>query len=213
MKSSLVLSIVVLSTVFAGCGKLIDEKSCVSNEDCACGVHINTGDCFVGNKAYVNTEKQCPDFCTGIAGNLGTVCSNSKCQTLNTAYCDSDNDCVRKNSCCDCGLGSYVNKNYQDEELKRCPKCLCPVADSIGKCINNRCTAVPAQKSEFCGTSTSGSCVSSDDCTVGGCSSQVCQSKNEKPAITTCEYKDCYNPDAYNLSCQCISNKCEWGAK
>lgn len=221
MKKLILIPVLLFSLLFiSGCSKpSFDSKSCSVDADCACGVHINTGECFVGNKDYVNTEKQCPDFCTGIAGNLETVCSNNKCQTINTAqtlnlaYCDSDADCVRKNSCCDCGLGDYINKKYQVEVSCQGPRCLCPIADSVGKCVNNRCAAVPSPGTEFCGGSTSGFCSSSDDCVKGGCSSQVCQSKNEESAITTCEYKECYNPDIYNLECKCIDSKCEWGAK
>ncbi len=55
------------------------ESYCSTDNDCACGTHITTGACFYGNKAYVNVEKQCPDFCTGIAGNLATKCINNTC--------------------------------------------------------------------------------------------------------------------------------------
>jgi eight-cysteine-cluster-containing protein len=63
---------------------------------------------------------------------------------------------------------------------------------------------------EFCGTSTNGSCVSDSDCVKGGCSGQVCQSKNEEPTVTTCEYKDCYNAQSYGLNCKCVDKKCQW---
>jgi len=43
----------------------ISEKSCNVDSDCVCGVHIKTGACFYGNKNFVDTSKQCPDFCTG----------------------------------------------------------------------------------------------------------------------------------------------------
>lgn len=55
------------------------EKYCEENADCACGVKTGTQDCFFGNKEFVNTETQCPDFCTGIAGNLTIECKNNKC--------------------------------------------------------------------------------------------------------------------------------------
>jgi len=55
------------------------EKYCVQDSDCACGVHIVTGDCFAGNAQYVDTSKQCPDFCTGIAGNFRTKCVDNVC--------------------------------------------------------------------------------------------------------------------------------------
>lgn len=62
----------------------------------------------------------------------------------------------------------------------------------------------------FCGTSTNGQCSSDADCIAGGCSGQVCQSKTEEPAVTTCEYRDCYNAAAFGLSCKCVNNKCQW---
>lgn len=61
------------------------ETYCRLDEDCTCGVHINTRDCFYGNKDYVDTKDQCPDFCTGIAGNLKIVCIDNECrQTMTT---------------------------------------------------------------------------------------------------------------------------------
>jgi len=62
----------------------------------------------------------------------------------------------------------------------------------------------------FCGWSTKASCKTDDDCLKGGCSNQVCQGKNEKGIITTCEWKECYNADAYGLKCGCFKNKCQW---
>jgi hypothetical protein len=61
---------------------IINEKSCQSDLDCACGTNIKTGNCFSGNKKYVNTEKQCPDFCTGIADNFTTRCLNNLCDQV-----------------------------------------------------------------------------------------------------------------------------------
>ena len=56
------------------------EQSCYSDSDCNCGINLKTKDCFFGNKKYVDTTKQCPDFCTGIAGNLAVKCLNNLCQ-------------------------------------------------------------------------------------------------------------------------------------
>ncbi|MCP4647952.1 MAG: hypothetical protein GY852_09520 [bacterium] len=55
------------------------ESSCQTNSDCACGIHIEFDRCFYGNKEYVDTSKQCPDFCTGIAGHLEVQCINNTC--------------------------------------------------------------------------------------------------------------------------------------
>jgi hypothetical protein len=62
----------------SGAGKSL-EKSCGTDADCACGVSIETGDCFYGNRDFVDTSSQCPDFCNGIAANLEIVCSNGIC--------------------------------------------------------------------------------------------------------------------------------------
>jgi hypothetical protein len=58
------------------------ETACENDEDCACGVYIATGECFFGNKEYVNTEEQCPDYCTGIAGNIELKCIENECMQL-----------------------------------------------------------------------------------------------------------------------------------
>ncbi|MEM5869765.1 MAG: eight-cysteine-cluster domain-containing protein [Candidatus Aenigmatarchaeota archaeon] len=62
----------------------------------------------------------------------------------------------------------------------------------------------------FCGWSTYSSCSKDSDCQVGGCSGQVCERVNEG-TITTCEFRECYIAKNYNLTCQCINNKCQWG--
>ncbi|MBW3019573.1 hypothetical protein KY329_05310 [Candidatus Woesearchaeota archaeon] len=58
---------------------------CNVDADCTCGGLVKqTGDCFIGNKLYqsmhVDTSKQCPDFCTGIAGNLEVKCVDQVCK-------------------------------------------------------------------------------------------------------------------------------------
>lgn len=56
------------------------ERRCSADSDCACGRHIATGDCFYGNKNYVNVSDQCPDFCNGIAANLEIRCIDNECR-------------------------------------------------------------------------------------------------------------------------------------
>lgn len=51
---------------------------CEIDSDCACGKDIE-GNCFIGSKELVNTSDQCPDYCTGIAGNLEIKCINNTC--------------------------------------------------------------------------------------------------------------------------------------
>ncbi len=74
-------------------------------------------------------------------------------------------------------------------------------------CFEGKCKAAPEA---FCGTSTEGPCETDDNCTTGGCSSQVCQSVNEDPVSTTCIYKDCYNAAEYDMVCKCVEGECRW---
>ncbi len=62
----------------------------------------------------------------------------------------------------------------------------------------------------FCGWSTYGKCETDFDCVVDGCSGQVCRSKYEKPILTTCEWRECYDKRLYKASCRCIGGKCQW---
>jgi len=62
----------------------------------------------------------------------------------------------------------------------------------------------------FCGTSTRAACASDADCLAGGCSGQVCQSRSEPAAATTCEWRDCYDAKAYGVTCGCAGGKCAW---
>lgn len=55
------------------------DKFCENDSDCACGVNLDTAECFYGNREYVSTNQQCPDFCTGIAANLEIRCLNNTC--------------------------------------------------------------------------------------------------------------------------------------
>lgn len=71
-------------------------------------------------------------------------------------------------------------------------------------------TELPPLDTEFCGRSTNGACANDNDCMTGGCSGQVCQSKNEEPVITTCEYRECYDAKKYNAACRCTQSKCQW---
>lgn len=58
------------------------DEYCEQDEDCACGIHKETKDCFYGNIEYVDESVQCPDFCTGFGGNLAVRCIDSRCQQI-----------------------------------------------------------------------------------------------------------------------------------
>ncbi|XOU93964.1 MAG: eight-cysteine-cluster domain-containing protein [Candidatus Kerfeldbacteria bacterium] len=53
-------------------------------------------------------------------------------------------------------------------------------------------------------------CVSDVDCKIGGCSGQLCLSKNKASNIyTTCEWRDEYACNQED-NCLCINNECKW---
>jgi hypothetical protein len=100
------LGISVVLIFIAGCQKTIptpvSQTSCNIDSDCACGTHKDTGACFIGNKAFVNVEKQCPDFCTGIAAMFEIKCIDKECKQVKkqvAVECKNDSDCVPEQCC------------------------------------------------------------------------------------------------------------------
>ncbi|GIW67061.1 MAG: hypothetical protein KatS3mg096_560 [Candidatus Parcubacteria bacterium] len=57
----------------------VSKLFCQSDADCACGVDKETKKCAFGNKNFIDTSKQCPDFCSGIAGQFIIKCVNNIC--------------------------------------------------------------------------------------------------------------------------------------
>ncbi len=69
---------------------------CEEDSDCVCGgVDPYTGKCFMGNvryyDRYVDKERSCPDFCTGVDGSLVMRCIDDEC--IQMYGCFSDADC------------------------------------------------------------------------------------------------------------------------
>lgn len=90
-KVLLLLTIILIVSPFIiiGCDtsavQAVDSKVCEKDSDCVCGgIDLTTKQCFIGNKGYyeknVDKTKICPDFCTGITGQMQTKCLNTKCQ-------------------------------------------------------------------------------------------------------------------------------------
>ncbi|MFN7991366.1 MAG: eight-cysteine-cluster domain-containing protein [Candidatus Micrarchaeia archaeon] len=82
-----------------------------------------------------------------VAGCLQAPPANGTNQTVPPGYevkdyCKTNDDCVRQQSCCDCGLGVYVNRfNYNSSPCTG-PVCKCAIRDSKGECQGNKCVAV-----------------------------------------------------------------------
>src|SRR4030042_6543857 len=68
----------------------VSEKSCQKDDDCACGRHIDTKQCFFGNAKYVDPNlKPCPDFCAGIDGRMQTKCIDGECRQVKVGVKDT----------------------------------------------------------------------------------------------------------------------------
>ncbi len=94
---------------------------------------------------------------------------------------------------------------------------ICFEGDPCSRCASGNCyimESYPPQircvGEEFCGWSTNGECSDDSECRAGGCSAQVCESINEKPSVTICDWRDCYDAETYGLSCGCVQGKCQW---
>lgn len=114
------------------------ELACNTDADCACGTHINTGECFLGNKNYVDISRQCPDFCTGIAGNFETRCVDNICKSVNTqsggTACTADAKL--------CPDGSAVGRTGPNCEFAPCPGESCKDLCGNGTCQEIVCMAI-----------------------------------------------------------------------
>ncbi len=107
------------------CVKSAENPACVQ-EGASLGAVVpgNTNVCCSGLVPVVPTD---------IVGTRGT------CQKpAYTTQCDKDADCVRRHSCCDCGLGTWVNAKY-NPDLVCDQMCECAIRDAVGVCENNTC--------------------------------------------------------------------------
>ena len=116
MKKTILSIIIIISLlILSGCapGKFTPQGTpskaeienmevCTTDSDCICGgMDANTERCFLGNKDYyenyVDKSKDCPDFCSGIAGNLVTRCVDKRC--MQVFECIADTDCAEGERC------------------------------------------------------------------------------------------------------------------
>ena len=153
--------------------------------------------------------KLCPDG--SYVGRQPPDCEFDECPE--TEFCDASTPC---------DVGECYKFEDEDAPIcyigdpcERCPGMECTIAESYPMqvfCVDEEPEdeepELPVE--EFCGWSTNGSCSSDSGCTTGGCSGQVCQSINEEPVVTTCEYRECYDDEAYGLECGCVNGQCQW---
>jgi hypothetical protein len=146
----LLISISLILIFLVGCQQTtpiptpVSQTACKTDADCACGTHKDTGACFYGNKAFVNVEKQCPDFCTGIAAMFETKCVNNECKQVRiqpAAECAVDDDCVPEQCC---HATTCINKDKKGVCNLACTmECRGGTIDCGGycSCENGKCVA------------------------------------------------------------------------
>jgi hypothetical protein len=55
---------------------------CKVDSDCACGTDVTTHKCAFGPASRIDASRQCPDFCTGIAGRMKIACVEGSCRQV-----------------------------------------------------------------------------------------------------------------------------------
>ena len=135
---------------------------------------------------------------------------NNKIEAAN--YCDVTSDCKIESFGCPFGCWNLVNKNANINEINSMVEeynkvgeiciydCLPQPKENEIKCVNNKCVAEEKIAE----------CLADSDCGIGGCSGQVCTTKDKaKSTVTTCEFLKIYG--CYKqTTCSCINSKCEW---
>lgn len=129
-------------------------------------------------------------------GNLTTIASIG----IHDNACEGDfSICDGGSMCSNCGDGICSGSENN---------CNCP--QDCNKTNEKNLPSLVNIHEPFCGTSSLGSCQTDSDCVAGGCSGQVCQSKNEESSVTPCIYRSCFASSLYKVNCSCIENKCRW---
>jgi len=169
---------------------LEDPLLCNVDADCTCGGIVkDTDNCFVGNKLYasknVDMSRDCPDFCTGIAGHLETRCVNYQCQNIPRPGWNQPVACTEEAKVCP--DGSAVGRTGPNCEFAPCPGEEC---SSNSDCVPADCchatSCVPAGQAPDCsGVACTMDCrPGTMDC-YGGCECQSskCVARLSEPEV------------------------------
>jgi len=139
MKSKILLFGLLLMVFFVG-GVYAGENGCNQDSDCACGTDMTTKECAIGLKENINISLQCPDFCSGFAGNLQIKCQNGTCIQFNPNSCAKEGEAYYPGTekCCE-GLKSVFPYELPDGS------CISPENDTragapvCAPCGNGKC--------------------------------------------------------------------------
>ncbi len=109
---------------------------------CSCGTIIcsTVNSCSYNGTVYQQGQSfKSADGCNTCSCTDGgrVVCTLRAC-IRPADFCNTAADCVRQGSCCDCGTGTWVNK--ESYVNPRCDgACGCMSRDAVADCIDNRC--------------------------------------------------------------------------
>lgn len=150
MKKMLLFSLLLLAACSSQTGNpfLDDPSFCNVDGDCTCG-GMYEGDCFVGNvlfaSANVDMSKDCPDFCSGIAGDLETMCVDHECSVVKKEIIACTEDAKL------CPDGSAVGRVPPDCDFAPCPGEECSVdSDCVPASCCHATSCVPKSQAPNC---------------------------------------------------------------
>ena len=113
-------------------------------------------------------------------------------------------------------VSTLVKENKTVTDFESCKKAGYAVMESYpsqcktpeGKVFVQVLPTPPPQ--DYYGSSTLASCAESNDCTVGGCNSEICQGKKEGGKVSICIAPDKPVAGKIGYRCQCVERKCQW---
>ncbi len=156
---------------------LENPSFCNVDADCTCGgIDKKTDNCFVGNKLYasknVDMSRDCPDFCSGIAGHLETKCVNKECKNVPREGWNEPKACTEEAKVCP--DGSAVGRTGPNCEFAPCPSAGC---SSNSDCLPAQCchatSCVPVSQAPACeGVACTMNCAPGTMDCGGGCECQ-----------------------------------------
>jgi len=125
---------------------------CNVDADCTCGgIDKNTQNCFVGNKLYasknVDSSRDCPDFCTGIAGHLETKCVSNECKNIPRADWNQPKACTEEAKVCP--DGSAVGRTGPNCEFAPCPSDQVMCTQDVKECPDGSYVSRSGPNCEF----------------------------------------------------------------
>lgn len=127
---------------------------------------------------------------------VGPTCEQLGCHNFTYSTCPEG--CNR-----DC-IPSVTTSEAQTKDCEGAGSCRC-INEPVPPAVVENVTGLEP----FCGKSLNDACSADTDCQVGGCSSQVCGAA-ASGELTTCEWRNCYKADTYNLACKCVAKMCQW---